>query len=458
MSRTLDKMEEGVRDLDPEKGTKERKARLEKKRGMKLDDHPQYKKEEVEVTEKKKDDTYLEPDMKKRQANNEKARKELAKGPQMKNPHFEDYDPMDDPDFDHDEAERNRGVSGRNNPKGGKSVKKRLLAKVASKVKEETSMQMSPQEVALQKKKATVDQQIALKRRQSLNKIKSEQIEVDLKEKAPETDKQGLDKFDRYKRMIRHKQDKYGRASVMDKIRTGKDYKEDVETPFGNMKSMVKRAMKRIDANVDGSVDEEDLKNPNEMGEFVPTPDGKKKTTRVKEGYSWRNDLIEVMGDKLDDDSKKKIDVMKGKNKININPKEEVDLSDSLETVVEEEGSEKKYCRLCKKKETKSQCGFGPKMWEKYSVDDASEKEVENAAEESGISDGGVSEELSVKDQMKISREYNRKSPEERRAAVQKAMSKHYGKKPDPKKDTRTDAQKMSDATGPRKGSRYRGD
>ena len=35
---------------------------------------------------KKKDDTYLEPDMKKRQKNNEKARKELAKGPQMKNP------------------------------------------------------------------------------------------------------------------------------------------------------------------------------------------------------------------------------------------------------------------------------------------------------------------------------------------------------------------------------------
>ena len=39
---------EGIRDEDPEKGTAERKARLEKKRGMKLDDHPQYKKEEVE--------------------------------------------------------------------------------------------------------------------------------------------------------------------------------------------------------------------------------------------------------------------------------------------------------------------------------------------------------------------------------------------------------------------------
>ena len=44
-------VEEGVRDLDPEKGTKERKERLEKKRGMKMDDHPQYKKEEVENVE-----------------------------------------------------------------------------------------------------------------------------------------------------------------------------------------------------------------------------------------------------------------------------------------------------------------------------------------------------------------------------------------------------------------------
>ena len=202
-------VKEGIRDLDPEKGTKERKARLEKKRGMKLDDHPQYKKEveeaytvtnadkkgntkayqnfkkgmkgkdgqplykaadhmkeeqvdeglkqarknvgadtcwdgykakgtkkkngrevpncvkEEEITEKKKglwdnihakrkrgekpakpgdkdypktlnveakkNDSYLETDFKKRQANNEKARKDMEKmGTKMKNPHFED--------------------------------------------------------------------------------------------------------------------------------------------------------------------------------------------------------------------------------------------------------------------------------------------------------------------------------------------------------------------------------
>ena len=35
------------------------------------------------------------------------------------------YDPMEDPDFDHDEAEANRGVSGKNNPKGGKALGKK---------------------------------------------------------------------------------------------------------------------------------------------------------------------------------------------------------------------------------------------------------------------------------------------------------------------------------------------
>ena len=45
------KMNEGIRDVDPEKGTAERKARLEKKRGMKMDDHPQFAKEEMDRIE-----------------------------------------------------------------------------------------------------------------------------------------------------------------------------------------------------------------------------------------------------------------------------------------------------------------------------------------------------------------------------------------------------------------------
>ena len=49
--KAADHMKEGVRDMDPEKGTAERKARLEKKRGMKMDDHPQFTKEEMDRIE-----------------------------------------------------------------------------------------------------------------------------------------------------------------------------------------------------------------------------------------------------------------------------------------------------------------------------------------------------------------------------------------------------------------------
>ena len=65
-------------------------------------------------------------------------------------------------------------------------------------------------------------------------------------------------------------------------------------------------------------------------------------------------------------------------------------------------------------------------------------------------------EDLSIDDQMRITREHNRKSKEEKLAANKAALGKV--KKVAPKKDTRTDAQKMTDATGPRPGSRYRGD
>ena len=52
--------------------------------------------------------------------------------------------------------------------------------------------------------------------------------------------------------------------------------------------------------------------------------------------------------------------------------------------------SDKKYCRLCKKKETRNQCGYGPKLFDKYSVDDATEKETADAAVESGISENDI--------------------------------------------------------------------
>ena len=53
------------------------------------------------------------------------------------------------------------------------------------------------------------------------------------------------------------------------------------------------------------------------------------------------------------------------------------------------EKCETRYCRLCRKKETRKQCGFGGVMWDRYAVKDASDSERKEAAEESGISEGG---------------------------------------------------------------------
>jgi hypothetical protein len=64
-----------------------------------------------------------------------------------------------------------------------------------------------------------------------------------------------------------------------------------------------------------------------------------------------------------------------------------------------------------------------------------------------------MGEEMSIKDQMKISREAakNRNpNPDHRKINAMKASKQ--------KKDNRTDSQKMTDATGPRPGSNYRGD
>ncbi|QIN97279.1 hypothetical protein [Synechococcus phage S-H25] len=114
-----------------------------------------------EMSEAKKDDTYLEKDFKKRQANNEKARKDLMKGPQMKNPHFEakSYDPMEDPEFDHDEAEATRGQSGKNKSitvkKKTKKTTKEEIAYVSQEEVSEESNQESETETFLTFKQFT---------------------------------------------------------------------------------------------------------------------------------------------------------------------------------------------------------------------------------------------------------------------------------------------------------------
>ncbi len=96
--------------------------------------------------------------------------------------------------------------------------------------------------------------------------------------------------------------------------------KEETEVPSGDLKKLVKKAVKRIDTDVDGDVDHNDPK-AGPMGEFVPSPDGKKrvysKVVSKEETHNWREGLILEIDD---EDQEKEIKEKKIKNKVVINP------------------------------------------------------------------------------------------------------------------------------------------
>ena len=220
--KAADHMKEGVRDVDPEKGTAERKARLEKKRGMKLDDHPEYKKEEVENVDemidpkgaaridaaKKKNKVDVFAYDRKLQAQGKLKGKKLPPPPTneeveqvvelYKGKHGQTDKQYADSrsqggkmvsgDSKMSGAEYTHGrrvkaanpgmqpdVGGKTKPKSqgkmDKGTRADLEYRKANLKKEEASM--SPQEVQLQKKKAMIDKMIATKRMQGLKKSAS---------------------------------------------------------------------------------------------------------------------------------------------------------------------------------------------------------------------------------------------------------------------------------------------
>ena len=128
---------------------------------------------------------------------------------------------------------------------------------------------------------------------------------------------------------------------------------EESKIGGGNLKKLSKKAAKRIDADVDGDVDTDDPKST-EMGEFVPSVDGKKKIkTKVQreEFSNWRDDLFE----KKSEDDEKTIDVMKGKNNVKVMP----NLGEGADQV--------RYCPKCDKDETREECSYGGEYWDENS-------------------------------------------------------------------------------------------
>ena len=482
----------------------------------------------LEQIAEKKDDSYLETDMKKRQANNEKARKEMEKIPGQKNPHFEaadmsgapsikdakpakktnvKYDPhmkVMAPQVEKEEVEAvDEAMSSydRNRKRAAQRAAERNAARAAGKTgvvpgvgyvspRKERETYVDSSGTTRHKSGAKMeDVEYVDENRAAMGRInkeyhrKKEADEMEARARDPKVKKdlpkrkndnpmydaksagssrvkdfkftkEALDPVGKEDGDVNNDGKKDSSDSYLMKRRAAiakalgkKKQTEEVENPSRDLKGAVKKAVKRIDHNVSGDVDKND-KSMGNYGEFVPSADGKKKlTTKIGEGYSnWRTDLTEVM----DDIESKPIKEKAVKNKVTINPK----LSEAVEeiggqvlevTEVQEEASmspqeiqlQKKKAMIDKMIATKRQQGL------------TKAKKSEEPAK-------AVGEEMSIKDQMRISQEYNRKSPEEKKAIYKKAVAGIPKGKP--KKDTRTDAQKMTDATGPRPGSRYRGD
>ena len=280
------------------------------------------------VSEKKKDDSYLETDMKKRQANNEKARKDMEKmGTKMKNPHFESVEKSG---WDAVNAlanaykEMHEGIRDEDPEKGTKERKARLEKKRDMKLDDHP-----------QYKKEEVEPEKSKKIRKKLPHMGTGNPHYDAKSAGSSRVKdfkftpvkEGLDPVGKEDGDVNNDGKKDSTDSYLMKRRKaiGKAMKKrmseaTVEVPHGDVKKLASKAMKRVDADVDGDVDSSDMKSK-EMGEFVPSADGKKKvkTKAAFEAYSWRSELSEVI--MTDDEDNKPIKEKNVKNKIKINPK-----------------------------------------------------------------------------------------------------------------------------------------
>ena len=97
--------------------------------------------------------------------------------------------------------------------------------------------------------------------------------------------------------------------------------KEEKETNIGggNLKKLAGKAVKRVDADVDGDVDTKDMKS-SETGVFVPSTSGKKLKPKVKfEQSDWRTELGEDWqkvnkSDKTDGMSQKAVNAYRREN------------------------------------------------------------------------------------------------------------------------------------------------
>ena len=421
------KMSEGVRDEDPEKGTKERKARLEKKRGMKLDDHPQYQKEGYGA-------------------------------------------PGHNPGSGEKSVARAKALMDRQGKKGAPG----LDAMAAAKKEHEAKRGVKKEEVEVDEAMSSYDRnrkraaQRAAERNAARAAGKTGVVPgvgyvSPRKERETYVDSAGT---------TRHKSG--AKMEALDPV--GKEdgdvnndgKKDSTDSYLMNRRKAIGKAMgKKMKKEEVEVVDERACWDTHEKvgmkmkgGKLVN--DCRPKNRVKKESFSdWRSELVEVI-DKEEQD--KQIKEKNVKNKVTIDPELK------LEQVAEELGGEllewieldeASYEEIAAKMKAKK------KADDRMTVTNADKKANTPAYQKFKAGDKrykaadhmGEGKELSIDDQMRISREANAKRKpyqpgdrQKQRAAQLRNIAKNANK------DTRTDAQKMTDATGPRPGSRYRGD
>ncbi len=253
-----------------------------------------------QIAEKKKDDSYLEPDMKKRQANNEKARKDMEKmGTSMKNPHFEEKQSGSDIVKSLTDAykavhEEGYGAPGHNPGSGEKSVAraKALMDKKGEKGAPGLDAMMA-----------------ANKEHEARRGVKKEELEqVDENRAAmgriAREYKQRKEEEGMKKRMADHADKMKNDPEYAAKRRAQNKIHREGLDPVGKEDG---------DVNNDGKKDKTDKYL---MNRRKAIGNAMKKESFITS--DWRNDLSEVM---TDDIQSKPIKEKKVNNKVTINPK-----------------------------------------------------------------------------------------------------------------------------------------
>ena len=426
------KMSEGVRDMDPEKGTAERKARLEKKRGMKMDDHPEYKKEE-----------YIPEVM---------------------------TDSMDEKPIKEKKVKNTIKI----NPKMGESVEE-----IGGELIEAVEIFDILEEITDEELRFISDKMIdqvveeffaeAVKKDEDLEVLQQNLCEsIDLSISILLEQDAGAEAR---KRLM----SRPARASVMDRVKSAvkKGAKmarkaavkgaEVAGKAVGHTKNLAKdmgsAAKKGYQSTQTGSSDSESSSTPKKKGPGMLSRIGAKlkrgigkaarAVSRGARNVARKMDEAVYGGTKKPAPTDPRMLVTNADKKANTPAYQKMKAGDKRYKAADHMGEEMspQEIQMQKKKATLDKMIA---MKRKQQLDKTKAEPVKAM---------GEAKELSIDDQMRISREANAKrkpyQPGDRmkqRAAQIKQMVKNAHK------DTRTDAQKMADATGPRPGSRYRGD